>query len=316
MEQRRNARTSDTGDPEKTRRPAESSGTIGFALGVSRFPRPCMPALVHTQLTPHSSPLKTSMLRAVQISPLHYIQEDTGCHAGRDCINFKSSPRITKEVSASACLTNDVSSMSRKRLETCVLMQQRRQRDFATAFVRGGSSFKTNKSFPNSALAVGQVVIACRPGRMLLGTIGKVPADLSHGVTFSSRGRPAMPSWRTGNDSTRNDALCPARALALESSRLLFILLHLLVDLPWRSWLVRHRSGVREALGSNPGQANRVPGSIPDEAPPGLSHVGIVPNDATGGRVFSGISRFPTQDLDVKSRSNLFTSLWHYLQGQ
>ncbi|KAJ8868913.1 hypothetical protein PR048_030454 [Dryococelus australis] len=66
------------------------------------------------------------------------------------------------------------------------------------------------------------------------------------------------------------------------------------------------------------------PGSIPDGVTPGFSPVGIVPGDATGRRVFSGTSRFPalsfrccsiltsitligSQDLDVKSRPNLFT---------
>ncbi|KAJ8898378.1 hypothetical protein PR048_003738 [Dryococelus australis] len=53
----------------------------------------------------------------------------------------------------------------------------------------------------------------------------------------------------------------------------------------------------------------------------GFSHVGMVPDDTVGRRVFSGISRFPLpfhsgaapitligyQDLDVKSRPNLFT---------
>ncbi|KAJ8872433.1 hypothetical protein PR048_026037 [Dryococelus australis] len=35
------------------------------------------------------------------------------------------------------------------------------------------------------------------------------------------------------------------------------------------------------------------PGSIPRRTTPGFSHVGIVPDDAAGRRVFSGISRFP-----------------------
>ncbi|KAJ8888581.1 hypothetical protein PR048_008073 [Dryococelus australis] len=35
------------------------------------------------------------------------------------------------------------------------------------------------------------------------------------------------------------------------------------------------------------------PGSIPGQVTPGFSHVGIVPDDAAGRRVFSGISRFP-----------------------
>ncbi|KAJ8878615.1 hypothetical protein PR048_019196 [Dryococelus australis] len=54
----------------------------------------------------------------------------------------------------------------------------------------------------------------------------------------------------------------------------------------------------------------------------GFSHVEIVPNDAVGRRVFSGISRFPPRcsiltsitligckDLDAKSRPNLYTPL-------
>ncbi|KAJ8898137.1 hypothetical protein PR048_003497 [Dryococelus australis] len=43
--------------------------------------------------------------------------------------------------------------------------------------------------------------------------------------------------------------------------------------------------------GSIPGEAN--PGSIPGEVAPGFSHVEIVPDDVTGRRIFSGISRFP-----------------------
>ncbi|KAJ8885988.1 hypothetical protein PR048_012194 [Dryococelus australis] len=66
-------------------------------------------------------------------------------------------------------------------------------------------------------------------------------------------------------------------------------------------------------------------GLNPQPGHSGFSHVGIVPDDAVGRRVFSGISRFPalsfrlcsiltsisligSQDLDVKSRPNLFTS--------
>ncbi|KAJ8877400.1 hypothetical protein PR048_021854 [Dryococelus australis] len=66
------------------------------------------------------------------------------------------------------------------------------------------------------------------------------------------------------------------------------------------------------------------PGSIPDRVTPGFSHVGIVPDDVAGRRVFSGISRFPrplmpmplhshfnrhvgSRDLAVKSRPNLLT---------
>ncbi|KAJ8874245.1 hypothetical protein PR048_025088 [Dryococelus australis] len=67
------------------------------------------------------------------------------------------------------------------------------------------------------------------------------------------------------------------------------------------------------------------PGSIHDGVAPGFSCVGILPNNAANRRVFSGISRFPalsfrrcsiphftlmgSQDLDAKSRSNLFTHL-------
>ncbi|KAJ8890838.1 hypothetical protein PR048_010347 [Dryococelus australis] len=50
------------------------------------------------------------------------------------------------------------------------------------------------------------------------------------------------------------------------------------------------------------------PGSIPGRVTPGFLHVRIVPDDATGWRVFSGISRFP-----LKSRLNLFTHSLHSL---
>ncbi|KAJ8868471.1 hypothetical protein PR048_029999 [Dryococelus australis] len=53
---------------------------------------------------------------------------------------------------------------------------------------------------------------------------------------------------------------------------------------------VRGRGGVVvRLLASNPDE----PGSIPGGISPGLSHVGIVRDDAAGQRVFSGISRFP-----------------------
>ncbi|KAJ8867430.1 hypothetical protein PR048_031231 [Dryococelus australis] len=39
--------------------------------GISRFPRPCIPAPPHTHLASPSPALKTSMLRAEQITPLH-----------------------------------------------------------------------------------------------------------------------------------------------------------------------------------------------------------------------------------------------------
>ncbi|KAJ8883812.1 hypothetical protein PR048_015667 [Dryococelus australis] len=67
--------------------------------------------------------------------------------------------------------------------------------------------------------------------------------------------------------------------------------------------------------------------AVPTRVIPGFSHAGIVPDDAAGWRVSSGISRFPSllysavapysphfaligsQDLDVKSRPNHTTSL-------
>ncbi|KAJ8873653.1 hypothetical protein PR048_024478 [Dryococelus australis] len=71
-------------------------------------------------------------------------------------------------------------------------------------------------------------------------------------------------------------------------------------------------------LASYQGEPGPIPGRVT-----GLSHVGIVPNDGVGRRVFSGTSRFPpplqsgsiltsitrvgSQDLAVTSRPNLFT---------
>ncbi|KAJ8875455.1 hypothetical protein PR048_023350 [Dryococelus australis] len=52
------------------------------------------------------------------------------------------------------------------------------------------------------------------------------------------------------------------------------------------------RTAVTERLAcSPPTEANRV--RFPDRATPVFSHVGIMPNDTAGRRVFSGISRFP-----------------------
>ncbi|KAJ8865841.1 hypothetical protein PR048_033363 [Dryococelus australis] len=77
----------------------------------------------------------------------------------------------------------------------------------------------------------------------------------------------------------------------------------------------------------NTDQTTGEPGSIPGGVAPVFSHVGIVPHDASGRRVFSGISRFPpsfhsraapcsplfaligSQDPDVKSGLNLSTPL-------
>ncbi|KAJ8885901.1 hypothetical protein PR048_012107 [Dryococelus australis] len=44
--------------------------SVGFS-GISRFPRPCIPALLHAHLVSPSLALRTLMLRATEISPLH-----------------------------------------------------------------------------------------------------------------------------------------------------------------------------------------------------------------------------------------------------
>ncbi|KAJ8882650.1 hypothetical protein PR048_014462, partial [Dryococelus australis] len=46
--------------------------------GISRSPRPCISAPLHIRLTSPSSVLKTSMLRAAQISPLYFIPPSKG----------------------------------------------------------------------------------------------------------------------------------------------------------------------------------------------------------------------------------------------
>ncbi|KAJ8882496.1 hypothetical protein PR048_014307 [Dryococelus australis] len=53
----------------------ESCRTMPLVFsGISRFPRPFTPALLHAHLASTSPALKTSVLRAAQISTLHYIQ--------------------------------------------------------------------------------------------------------------------------------------------------------------------------------------------------------------------------------------------------
>ncbi|KAJ8871642.1 hypothetical protein PR048_027969 [Dryococelus australis] len=79
--------------------------------------------------------------------------------------------------------------------------------------------------------------------------------------------------------------------------------------------LKRGRGGVvARLLASHLGE----PGSIPGGVAPGFSHVGIVPDDVAGRRVFSGISRFPhplisallhTHLTSPSSALNLKTSL-------
>ncbi|KAJ8891945.1 hypothetical protein PR048_004505 [Dryococelus australis] len=49
--------------------PDDAAGRRVFS-GISRFPRPCIPTLLHTHLASPSSALRTSTLRAAQISPL------------------------------------------------------------------------------------------------------------------------------------------------------------------------------------------------------------------------------------------------------
>ncbi|KAJ8894535.1 hypothetical protein PR048_007192 [Dryococelus australis] len=76
-------------------------------------------------------------------------------------------------------------------------------------------------------------------------------------------------------------------------------------DLPWRSRLVRHRSGVREALGSNPGQGmgvyhcdpgvGRSPGEWPTILPPAKSRGAQSPFQFIPEDIEVGALRWPVQ---------------------
>ncbi|KAJ8894023.1 hypothetical protein PR048_006633 [Dryococelus australis] len=70
-------------------------------------------------------------------------------------------------------------------------------------------------------------------------------------------------------------------------------------------WLLRSWGSpggvVVRLLASHQGE----PGSIPGRATPGSSHVGIVPDDAAGRRVFSRISRFPPPFISVLLHTHL-----------
>ncbi|KAJ8878325.1 hypothetical protein PR048_018902 [Dryococelus australis] len=52
--------------------PIDGAGRRVFS-GISRFPRPCIPALLHSHVTSLSSGIKTSLLRAAKISPPHFV---------------------------------------------------------------------------------------------------------------------------------------------------------------------------------------------------------------------------------------------------
>ncbi|KAJ8883139.1 hypothetical protein PR048_014979 [Dryococelus australis] len=67
------------------------------------------------------------------------------------------------------------------------------------------------------------------------------------------------------------------------------------IDTTRRLWLTitaeKRHAYIGNSLKAVHDKANRV--RFPEEVAPGFSHVGIVPDDAAGWRVFSGISRFP-----------------------
>ncbi|KAJ8882817.1 hypothetical protein PR048_014631 [Dryococelus australis] len=65
---------------------------------ISRFPRPCIPAPLHTRLAPPSLALETSMLKAVQISPLRISSV-----AGSLTVAFCSSDLGHKVTSSEGC---------------------------------------------------------------------------------------------------------------------------------------------------------------------------------------------------------------------
>ncbi|KAJ8873968.1 hypothetical protein PR048_024808 [Dryococelus australis] len=50
--------------------PDDAIGSASFSSWISRFPRPFIPALLHTRAPLHASALKSSLLRAAQISSL------------------------------------------------------------------------------------------------------------------------------------------------------------------------------------------------------------------------------------------------------
>ncbi|KAJ8896018.1 hypothetical protein PR048_001359 [Dryococelus australis] len=72
------------GFPHVRNVPNDSAGRRVFS-GMSCFPRPCIPALLHSRLVSPSSAVKTSMLRATQISSLAQLQALALCQ--QDCLS-------------------------------------------------------------------------------------------------------------------------------------------------------------------------------------------------------------------------------------
>ncbi|KAJ8898162.1 hypothetical protein PR048_003522 [Dryococelus australis] len=107
------------------------------------------------------------------------------------------------------------------------------------------------------------------------------------------------PSPERGGSSIQHPGRRPERRLSPRARGLC------VPALRCKSWIKVQRQGVvvRETgapRGNPPANAVRLlashqdePGSTPDGFIPGFSHVGIVPGDAAGRRVFSGISRLP-----------------------
>ncbi|KAJ8880787.1 hypothetical protein PR048_017258 [Dryococelus australis] len=73
------------------------------------------------------------------------------------------------------------------------------------------------------------------------------------------------------------------------------------IDLPQGTQLSSHMVNAVGLLNSH----QLEPGSIPGRVTPGFLHVGIVPNDAAGQRVFSGISHFPRSFIPALIHTHL-----------
>ncbi|KAJ8897700.1 hypothetical protein PR048_003050 [Dryococelus australis] len=82
--------------------PYDAAGLRVFS-GISFTPQPCIPALLHTHLATSSSTLNTSMLRAVQISPLSNYAQTAQPRKGFVTHSDKSSP-ITRPSGAHALI--------------------------------------------------------------------------------------------------------------------------------------------------------------------------------------------------------------------
>ncbi|KAJ8890989.1 hypothetical protein PR048_010498 [Dryococelus australis] len=246
-----------------------------FFSGVSRFPRPRIPAMLHTHLASPSSVLKTSLLRAALIPPLH-------CPLHSQCLpaNHRHSvlefPNSNWPTQVRNCLPTKT--RGRKPNENCT---------YATEHLRAVNDGRT---YPPPRIFLVHCPDDRRPRSQCYWPMEGVSATAIRKVLLQSRSYPGSMFEGVIRQAAQ---LRPDHFItANQKKNMTRSYFH--VRIFHRP--IRCRGGaVVRLISSDLGET----GPIPDGVAPGFSQVGIVPDDAVGRRVFSVFSRFPRPCIPV-----------------